>query len=399
LSRTATRPARAAVVGVGHSKVYRRAEPGASIGRLAVEACRQAIEDAGLTPADVDGVCCDPFQPFMGAGEVDGVHTVRPDYVISALGLDVCWHESVSGSTPRVVIEAVNAVASGNCKAVLAFRALHNPEGRYGRTNPAAASGQQQFTAPYGLYPPAMYAHLWTRYMHEHGTTREQMAPFIVHNRKMALLWEHGYWYQHRPEELTEQDYVDDRIISSPIGMLDCDLPVQACGAFLVTSAELATEGPHRPAYVRGWAVPGDLGFYPHMRELDVMRERGERFARHLFSNAGVSPSDVDVANVYDGFSIFVPLYLETLGFCKDGEAFDFMTPERIGIDGELPLNTSSGNLGSGRMHGVPQFLESVLQIQGRSGPRQVDGAEIALAVAGGQPGAAAGAVFSATPD
>jgi acetyl-CoA acetyltransferase len=387
----------AAVIGVGHSKVYRR--PEVSLGRLAVEACRAAIEDAGLTPADIDGVVTDPMQPLAGVGAVDGWHTVTPDYIIGGMGLDVCWYESASGSTSAVIVEGANAVASGNCKTVLAFRALHSPEGRYGHFNPESAPGRAQFMAPYGLYAPAMYGHLWNRYMYDYGTTREQMAPFIVHNRRNALLWEHGYWYQHRPVELTEQDYLDARMISSPIGLLDADIPVQGCGAFVITSQERALEGPNKPAYVRGWALPRAIGWMPHMKELDIMRERGEQYARWLFPNAGVTPADVDVANLYDGFSIFVPLYLETLGFCGEGEAFDFMTPERIAIDGELPLNTSSGSLGAGRMHGVPQVMESVLQIQGRSGLRQVKDAEIALAVAGGQPGAGVGVIFGATPD
>jgi acetyl-CoA acetyltransferase len=391
--------ARAAVIGVGHSKVYRR--PEVSLGSLAMDACMQAIEDAGLTPADIDGVVTDPMQPLgiPGGLEIDGIQTVTPEFVINALHLDVWWFESVRGSTPRVVIEGANAVASGVCNAVLAFRALHSPEGRYGHSNPVAAPGAAQFLAPYGAYPPAYYAHLWARYMHDYGTTREQMAPFIVHNRKNALLWEYGYWYQHRPELLTEQEYLDARVISWPLGMLDADLPVQACAAFVITSAERADDAPNRPAYVRGWAVPGIVGGFAPVTELDVTRERGERFAEHLFENARVSRGDVDVVNVYDGFSIFVPLFLETLGFCGEGEAFDFMAPERMAIDGDLPLNTSSGNLGAGRMHGVPQFLDSVLQIQGRAGRRQVKGAEIALAVAGGQPGFASGAIFGATAD
>ena len=113
---------------------------------------------------------------------------------------------------------------------------------------------------------------------------------------------------------------------------------------------------------------------------------------------AGLGPADVDVVNVYDGFSIFVPLWLETLGFCKEGEAFDFMTDDVIAIDGKLPLNTSGGNLGSGRMHGVPHFMDTVLQVMGRSGPRQVNNVEIALVTAGGQPGGTGGAIFSAEP-
>ena len=388
-----SRQAEAAIVGLGHSKVYRHDD--VSLGLLAIDACRKAIADAGLTPADIDGVVVDPAQPFEGAGNVDGINTVRPEFIINALGLDVCWHEAVAGSMSRTIIEAVNAVSSGNCKAVLAYRALNNPKGRYGQTNPSAAPGPGQFTSPYGLYAPGMFSHLWERYMHKYGTTREQMAPFIVNNRKNALMWEHGYWYQHRPETLTEEDYFSARMISSPLGLFDCDIPVQGCGAFIVASADMAKDLPNKPAYVLGWAVPGQMG--NSLPTLDVVRERAVRFGEHLFENSGVGPRDVDVVNVYDGFSIFVPLWLEALGFCNEGEAFPFMTPERIAIGGELPLNTSSGNLGAGRMHGVPHFMDSALQIMGRSGPRQVKDVEIALATAGGPPGGTAGAIFGAS--
>jgi acetyl-CoA acetyltransferase len=386
---------RTAVVGVGHSKVYRHDD--VSLGVLTLDACRKAIADAGLTAADIDGVVVDPMQPFEGAASVDGLTAVTPQFVAAHLGLDVVWMESVGGSISRTIIEGVNAVGSGSCKAVLAFRALHNPKGRYGQTSPTQAQGPQQYTSPYGVYPPAMYAQLWTRYMHEYGTTREQMAPFIVNNRKNALMWEHGYWYQHRAEPLTEADYLNGRMISWPIGLYDCDIPVQGCGAFVITSAERARDLPQPPAYVRGWAlnIKGTSG---DITNLDELRERATKFGDQLFAMAGVTPADVDVVNVYDGFSIFVPLWLETLGFCKEGEAFNLMRADLIAIDGKLPLNTSGGNLGAGRMHGVPHFMDTVLQVMGRSGPRQVKDVEIALVTAGGQPGGTGGAIFSAEP-
>jgi acetyl-CoA acetyltransferase len=388
-------PARTAIVGVGHSKVYRHDE--VTLGLLAVDACRKAIEDAGLTPADIDGVAVDPMSPFQGAGDVDGKSSVRPEFIISALGLDVCWYESVSGSISRALIEAINAVASGNCKAALAYRALHNPQGRYGQIAPAGAPGPAQYTFPYGLFAPAMYAHLWTRYMHDYGTTREQMAPFIVNNRQNALLWEHGYWYQHNPHPLSVEDYLNARMISEPLCLFDCDIPVQGCGAFVITSADRAPDLPHPPAYVSGWALPGGSSGSTYTT-LDVMRERATQLARRLYENAGVKVTDVDVANLYDGFSIFVPLWLETLGFCEEGEGFDFMTPDRISLNGTLPLNTSSGNLGAGRMHGVPHYMDSVLQVMGRSGARQVKKADVALVAGTGAPGTAPAMILTSVP-
>lgn len=391
--------ARAAIVGMGHSKVYRHDD--VSLGLLAIDACRQAIEDAGLTPGDIDGVCVDPSQPFDGLGAImDGRNHVSPGYMVKALGLEVSWQDAVRGSTAGVIRYAVDAVSSGSCSTVLAFRPLHSPKGRYGQTNPTTAGGPGQFLAPYGVYAPAMFAHLWERYIHKYGTTREQMAPFIVNNRKNALMWEHGYWYQHRPEPLTEEDYLAARMISSPLSLFDCDIPVQGCGAFVITSAERARDLPHKPAYVRGIAGSGFVGngFGDVVYPLESTMEAGFLIAKHLWQSTGVGPADVDVLNVYDGFSVFVPLYLEALGFCPQGEAFPFMTPENIGINGKLPLNTSSGNLGAGRMHGVPHIMDAALQIMGRSGPRQVKDAHISLAAITGSLTGASGFVFSSSP-
>jgi acetyl-CoA acetyltransferase len=391
------RSTRTAIVGVGHSKVYRRAS--VSLGVLAIDACTKAIADAGLTPEDVDGVVADPVQPFGGASNIDGLQVVTPEFIITGLGLDVSWYETLPGGTiSHTLIAAVNAVSSGQCRAVLAFRALHSPAGRYGVTDPAVALGPAEFDGPYGLYPPANTGQLWSRYMFLYGTTREQMAPFIVNNRRNGLLWEHGYWTQHRPEVLTEADYMNAPMVSSPLSLLDCDIPVQGCGAFLITSAEVAKDMPHKPAYVRGWAVPGKVGG-GLWQPLELLQERAAHFAQRLYKNARIGPSDVSAANLYDGFSMFVPLQLEAFGFCKEGEAFDFMTSEKIGIGGELPVNTSGGNLGGGRMHGVSHIMESTLQIMGRSGPRQVKDAQIVVATAGAPPGRASGLVLSATPD
>jgi acetyl-CoA acetyltransferase len=330
---------------------------------------------------------------------IDGINRVSPEFLIDALQLDVSWYESTSyGTLYRAFIEAVNAVASGNCATALVFRSLHNPRGRYGVTAPTEAGGIAQFVAPYGVFPPGIFAQVWNRYMWKYGTTREQMAPFIVNNRNNGLLWEHGYWSQHRPVGLTIDDYLDAPMISAPIGLYDCDIPVQAVGAFVLTSADRARHLPHPPAYVRGWALPDILRGWGYYSTLEVMQERATRFARRLLASAEIEAHEVDVVNVYDGFSVLVPLWLEAFGFCGEGEGLDFMVPENIAIDsGNLPLNTSGGNLGAGRMHGVPQVMDSVLQIMGRSGKRQVPGADIALCTVGAQPGMGGGMVFSSS--
>ncbi|MCH8190073.1 MAG: thiolase family protein [Chloroflexi bacterium] len=366
---------RVAVVGVGHSKVYRRAD--VPLGTLTVDACRLAIEDAGLSAADIDGVVSPNYQPFeMGEPNRDGINLVTPGFIVEALGLEVNWGESVSaGSTGHCLIEAINAVAGGTCNYALVFRALYSPAGRrYGFVAPTTAEGPGEFRGSYGLFAPGMYALFMQKYMDKYGATREQMAAFASNNRQNALKWEHGYWYQHGGGPLTIEDYMTSRMISYPMCIFDCDIPVQGCGAFVVTTAERAKDLRQPPAYVLSTSAPVNarMGI---AHSLEEFAEAGARLGSTLLSNAGIGPGDVDVANLYDGFSILTPLWAEALGFCGEGEGFSFITAPT------LALNTSSGNLGAGRMHGVPQIMDSVLQVTGRSGPRQVENAHIALAV------------------
>ena len=212
-----------------------------------------------------------------------------------------------------------------------------------------------------------------------------------MRNREYALKWEYGYWAQHGGKPLTIDDYLSARMISSPLGLLDCDIPVQAAGAFVVTTAERARDLKHRPAYVLGASNP-----FPAskrlMPSLDEYMDDGRHVARHLWKNAGIGPKDVDVANVYDGFSIQAPLWVEALGFCGEGEGFAYVASPPI------PLNTSSGNLGGGRIHGIGHIMDSVLQIQGRSGLRQAPKADICISLVNPCFNGA-GIVFSKTPN
>jgi acetyl-CoA acetyltransferase len=226
----------------------------------------------------------------------------------------------------------------------------------------------------YGLFPPGKFALLATAHTARYGSSREQLGRFVVRNRDRALKWEHGYWYKYRPETLTLDTYMEARMISWPLCLHDCDIPVQMAGAFIVTTADRAAALKNRPAYILGTASPFSL--HELLPEpLDDYVAKGRQLARHLWKNAGIRPEDIDVANLYDGFSIHVPLWLEALGFCDEGEGFAFAA------DPTLPLNTSSGNLGAGRTHGICHILDSVLQVQGRAGERQVEGARISLAI------------------
>jgi acetyl-CoA acetyltransferase len=356
------------------------------LGVLAAEACRAAIADAGLDTSQIDGVACVPDQPFAVDGPTyDGADFVTCQSVIRTLKLDVRWGENFGGMVGRSVAAALSAVESGVCKYALVFRAMHSPSGSYGHTSTAAAAGPAQFELPYGVFYPSVFAQLWHRYRDKYRVgSREQMAALVIQERSNGLLWEHSYWSQCHAQEITIADYLDARQVSTPLSILDCDIPIQACGAFVITSAERAAHLRHRPAYVRGISAatfgrPDDVVSFTLEHEMAC----GQKIAADLWCHSGVRPADVSVANLYDGFSILAILWLEALGFCEAGEAFDFIQDGRIAPDGALPLNTAGGSLGAGRTHGVAHLMDSVLQVMGRSGPRQVRHVELALATIG----------------
>ena len=365
---------KAAVVGVGHSNVYRRAD--VPLGVLAIDACKQAIEDAGLSPSDIDGVVTATYMPFeVAEAERPGVNLLTPSFMIGALGLEANWTESVvAGSAQHCVIEASHAVASGASRYALAFRGLYNPVGRrYGVSSPTTAEGRNQFRGPYGIFAPGAFAHYAQRHMALYGGTREQMAEFASKNRDRALQWEYGYWANHGGGPLTVEDYMTSRMISYPLCIHDCDIPVQACAAFVLTNEERAKDLRNPPVYVRGTSAPVGAPKSTVM-SLEEFMACGGLIGDNLWRQAGVGPGDVSIANLYDGFSMLTPMWAEALGFCGEGEGFSWMN------ETSLPVNTGSGNLGSGRTHGISQMLDSVLQLMGRRGQSQVDGAELAVA-------------------
>lgn len=368
--------------------MFRRAD--IPLGRLAVAAARAAIADAGLQVVDIDGVTTSPSHPAGGGvGSIDGIQSVGTYFMVKALGLDPSYTDQGGVMLSQSFVQGVNAVAAGACKNVLVFRALHNPAGRYGRFAQAVASGADQWSTPYGSSGPSIVALLLQRYMDKYGGTKEQLGKFVVRNRDQGLLNENGFWSQHRQERLTLDQYMTARSITDPLGLHDCDIPVQGAGAFVITSAERARDLVARPAFVQGTAISPEFFSsvtYPHSLESQI--DAGRRMARHLYSNAGITAADVEIANLYDGFSANVPFWADAMGLCAEGDGLAWVAHPHI------PLNTSGGNLGSGRMHGVPHLMEGALQVMGRAGKRQVAGAETSLVTVGGTHHAG-GVVFS----
>jgi acetyl-CoA acetyltransferase len=355
-----------------------------TLGALAIETAQRAIADAGLTTSQVDGFVTGSLFPTSGAHNIeDGVSIVTANWLAEHLGVDPAYAAGFQGfgQIPGSVGMAVNVIASGAADYVLLHRALHNPRGSYHGNPMTHARGSQQWTVPQGFFGPlAMIALPYNEYLQRYGATREEMATVVVEARKNGARIPWSYWYE---KPLTAQEYLDAPQLFDPICRYDCDIPVDGVATFVFTSAERAAHGPNRPVYVSGYATgqPSTPRIPLHW-PLDDMMGVGTRMARRLWESAGIGPSEVDLPQVYDGFSPFVWLWLEVLGLCPVGEAHAFVHDGGIDSDkaGSLPALSGGGALGNGRMHGVPQMLECYLQLAGRAGERQREDMNIGVA-------------------
>ena len=206
------------------------------------------------------------------------------------------------------------------------------------------------------------------------------MAAFIVRNRANASLNPDSPF---RKRPLTVEQYLDSPIVASPLRLLDCDMPVTGCGAVVLTTAERARDLPGPAALLTGGVSLGLRYGHSVVQRLEDFQESAALLARRLWASSGLGPGDIDTVDVYDGFSYFVYLWLEALGFCGEGEGFHYARGDETALGGRRPLNTNGGALAMGRLHGTPQIIEAVQQVRGRGGPRQVERAEVSLAQVG----------------
>jgi acetyl-CoA acetyltransferase len=299
------------------------------------------------------------------------------------LGVNPRWASGFQGygQIPGSVELAVNAVASGAADYVLMHRALHNPVGKYHGNPMREARGTMQWMAPQGYFGPlAMIALPYNEYLQRYGASRDEMAAVVVEARKNGARIPWSFWHD---KPLTAEDYLAARVIADPICMYDCDIPVDGVASFVFTSAERARDLPNHAVLVSGFGMgtPTKRRIPQHWPLDDIMDTAFET-TRRLWEHSGLRPGDVDLPQVYDGFSPFVWFWLEALGFCPVGEAHAFVTDGGIDSDvpGALPALSGGGALGNGRMHGVPQMLEVYLQLSGRAGDRQRERAEVGVA-------------------
>ncbi|MGW4477644.1 thiolase family protein [Rhodococcus triatomae] len=371
-----------AVVGYAHSDIERTA--GRDLGPLTVDVVRAAITDAGLRVNQIDGYVSSSMLPSSsGRTPRDGIDIVSSSWLAQRLGGSpryVAGFDGIGQLTGSVAL-AVNAVVSGAADYVVMHRALHNPTGSYHGNPMREVTGPQQWTAPQGFFGPlAMIALPYNEYLQRYGATPDAMAAVVTEARKNGARIPWSYW---RDRPLSVEHYLSAPPLFDPVRRYDCDIPVDGAAAFVFTSAERAADLPHPPVRVAGFAnsVPTRRRLPLHWPLVDI-EDSGADLVRRLEKTSGISMRDVDLPQVYDGFSPFVWFWLEALGICPRGEAHRFVADGGIDSDspGAVPALSGGGALGNGRMHGVPQMLECYLQLAGRAGDRQRAGVDVGVA-------------------
>jgi acetyl-CoA acetyltransferase len=380
---TALLERRVVISGVGQSAIGRQLDRSGF--QLTIDAILAAVQDAGLTIDDIDGLA---MFPGGGAANVPGYANGNIYEVQDALRIATTWRQGIVEGMALPFYGPAMAVATGQARHAVIWRtvkegsASRSAGGRpaYGSTKPVA-EGPLAWLLPVGMLSPvcqvAPYA---ARYMHEFGVTREQLAWIPVTQRAHAARNPDAVYRT----PLTVEDYLESRMISSPICLYDCDVPVDGATAIVVSAAETAAD---LRAPIRIEAMAGVVEGRPSWEQWEDFGRVGYGAAAALWARTDLRPGDVDVAQLYDGFTIEAVWWLEALGFCGTGEAGDFVVGgARIGLGGELPLNTWGGQLSGGRLHAAfGHTAEAVRQLRGEAGARQVAGAEVAaLTNAGG---------------
>jgi acetyl-CoA acetyltransferase len=374
------------ISGVGQSAVGRPSSKSALA--LTIDACLAAIADAGLTPANIDGLTTYPGP----AGDGGGFSPVGATETMIALGLQPTWiGASTEGHAHMgAIFSAIQAIASGLCRHVLVFRTVVEASARMkaresslmgGPTRAARATRGNAWTAPFNaLSAGNIYALYAQAYFAKYSATAEQLGAIAVNGRAMAALNPNAIYR----DPITIDDYLASRIISSPLRLYDCDTHIDGSTAILLSSRAVAADLPRAPIEIEAMGMSlGGLGIGLHTGDFTSMAS--DLAGEMLWSRTELSPKDVDVAQIYDGFSILTLLWLESMRLCERGEAARFVEGgTRIGLDGELPLNTSGGQLSAGRFHGYGHIHEACLQLWGRAGARQVADARVCAVANGG---------------
>jgi acetyl-CoA acetyltransferase len=374
---------RAAIVGIGATEFSK--ESGRSELQLSVEAVRTALADCGLSASDVDGLTTftmDTSSEIAVAREL-GIPELRFFSRINYGG----------GAACATVQQAAMAVATGVAEVVVCYRGFNErSESRFGQFSLAAATQvntnglDNAWTYPMGLGTPAATVAMQARrYMHEYGATSEDFGRVAVADRRHAANNPDAFFFG---KPITLEDHQASRMIVDPLHLLDCCQESDGAVALVVVSAERAKDLPQRPAVVTAAAQGSGRDQFvmtSYYREDIGIPEMGV-VGRELWRQSGLDPDDIQTAVLYDHFTPYVLMQLEELGFCKPGEAKDFIADGAIEIGGRLPLNTHGGQLGEAYIHGMNGIAEAVRQVRGTSVNQVRDVAHVLVTAGTGVP-------------
>jgi acetyl-CoA acetyltransferase len=360
---------RIAIVGVAESDYGR--VPYLTEMEMHTQATWRALEDSGLRKDEIDGVFCSSHSLGMPTIMLGEYLQLFPRYSDTT---------SIGGSSFEAHLNhAVTAIREGKCEVALityASNQLSNRGRMIGTGGRPATIPEATYEAPYGNTLVGAYAMAARRHMYQYGTTSEQLAEIAVITRRHARLNPLAMYR----EPITVQDVLNSRMIADPLHLLDCCVVSDGGGAVLVTTEERARDLKQAPIFVLGASESHTHAHISQMPDLTVTA--AAMTAPRAFTEAGVTPGDIDMAMIYDSFTVTVLLLLEDLGFCKKGEGGAFVQDGRIALGGQLPINTDGGGLSSNHpgMRGIFLIIEATRQLRWQCGPRQVPGAKLAVA-------------------
>jgi acetyl-CoA acetyltransferase len=346
--------------------------PGFTNMELLARSAHAAVADAGLTMRDIDGLCTASASATMWSMPVVEYLGLNPRYIDATM---------IGGSSFIAhLLPAMQALHSGQCNAVLVCYGSAQRTAAFGRKEIVASRkflDPQPYEYPYEpMSPLSAYALAASRHMHEFGTTRRDLAEVAVAARAWARLNPEAFMRG----PLSIDDVLAARMVSDPLSVRDCCLVTDGGGAYVLVRADRARDLPKKPVYVLGNATAVWNRQVSSMHDLTVTA--ASQSGREAYAMAGLSAKDVDVAQLYDAFTINTLLFLEDLGFCAKGESGAFVQNGGIGPGGHLPVNTNGGGLSCVHpgMYGIFALIEAVRQLRGECGERQVAGAETAIA-------------------
>ena len=369
------------ISGIGQSAVGRNLARHPLL--LTLDAVKEALNEAGLSIGQIDGVSTYPGR----VAQMLGFSPIGADELIDALGIKATWYAGGGEISSQLgaIVAAVGAIKAGQARHVICYRtvyeaaAMARPD-EYPMPRRDRVDGMSQWTAPFNALSAAPWvAQYAMRHVKKYGLTREQLAQIALTDRANAMRNPRAMVR----EPLTMDEYLSARMIADPLCLYDCDRHSDASTVLIVSAGDALDEVKCRPIRIAAMAGSVDRHSWDQAEWMASYAT-----GRDLWKHTDYKPADVDTVQLYDGFSFLALTWLEALGFCDIGEGGRFIEGgHRIALDGELPLNTFGGQIAGGRLHGFGFAHEAVVQLRGLGGERQIKGdPKVAIATSGGGP-------------